>query len=302
MDFKDMSYVIAVAKYQNITKAANSLYITQPTLTKFIQNLEQNLGQKLFKKAGNRFLLTYAGERYVEKAGEILQLKKELDYEMSDIIKSDIGVLNIAFPMMRGTYLIPCTLPIFKSLYPNVKIHIRESASSSLEAMILSGETDLAFFNAPVKSREVDCEIISHEEMLLVMSNRHPLAGSGVRRDGYRYPWFDLAGLVDDIFILQEPGQRSRQVVDRVLQDLNIVPKKTLVTSNIHAGAELASKGYGIAFVTDTHLKHMNFHDQISCFSFGRHRTIIDFVAAYRKNSYLNYHAMEYIKIVKDFT
>lgn len=78
MDFKDLTYIIAVAKYQNITKAANSLYITQPTLTKFIQNLEQSLGQKLFKKAGNRFLLTYAGERYVEKAGEILQLKKEL--------------------------------------------------------------------------------------------------------------------------------------------------------------------------------------------------------------------------------
>lgn len=302
MDFKDMSYVIAVAKYQNITKAANSLYITQPTLTKFIQNLEQNLGQKLFKKVGNRFLLTYAGERYVEKAGEILQLKKELDYEMSDIVKSDIGVLNIAFPMMRGTYLIPCTLPIFKSLYPNIKINIRESASSSLESMILSGETDLAFFNAPVKSREVDYEIISHEEMLLVMSAHHPLSGCGIRKEGYHHPWFDLSRLTDDIFILQEPGQRSRQVVDLVLQDLGIIPQKTLVTSNIHASAELASKGYGIAFVTDTHLKHMNFNDHTACFSFGRHRTIIDFVAAYRKNSYLNYHAAEYIKIVKDFT
>lgn len=128
--------------------------------------------------------------------------------------------------MMRGTYLIPCTLPIFKSLYPNVKINIRESASSSLEAMILSGETDLAFFNAPVKSREVDCEIISHEEMLLVMSIHHPLANSGIRREGYHYPWFDLTKLTDDIFILQEPGQRSRQVVDRVLQDLNILPQK----------------------------------------------------------------------------
>lgn len=48
MDFRELQYVIAVAKYQNITKAASSLYIGQPTLTKFIQNLESRLGQKLF--------------------------------------------------------------------------------------------------------------------------------------------------------------------------------------------------------------------------------------------------------------
>ena len=85
MDFKDLNYVLAVAKHQNITKAANSLYISQPTLTKFLQSLESSLGQRLFKKIGNRFILTYAGERYVKKAGEILQLKKELEPTCSHV-------------------------------------------------------------------------------------------------------------------------------------------------------------------------------------------------------------------------
>ena len=70
MDFKDLSYVLAIARYQNITKAANSLYVTQPTLTKFLQNLESELGQKLFRKLGHRFVLTYAGEHYVESIGD----------------------------------------------------------------------------------------------------------------------------------------------------------------------------------------------------------------------------------------
>ena len=91
MDFKDLSYVLAIARYQNITKAANSLYVTQPTLTKFLQNLESELGQKLFRKLGHRFVLTYAGERYVEKASEILNLKKELDQEMNDIVTNNYG-------------------------------------------------------------------------------------------------------------------------------------------------------------------------------------------------------------------
>ena len=122
MDFKDLSYVLAIARYQNITKAANSLYVTQPTLTKFLQNLESELGQKLFRKLGHRFVLTYAGERYVEKASEILNLKKELDQEMNDIVKNNYGSLKIAFPTMRGTYMLPCTLPIFNSLYLCISI------------------------------------------------------------------------------------------------------------------------------------------------------------------------------------
>lgn len=76
VDFRDLSYVLAIAKYQNITKAADALYITQPTLTKFLQSLESQMGQKLFRKLGHRFVLTYAGERYVSKATEILNLKK----------------------------------------------------------------------------------------------------------------------------------------------------------------------------------------------------------------------------------
>ena len=176
MDFKDLSYVLAIAKYQNITKAANALYITQPTLTKFLQNLESDLGQKLFRKLGHRFVLTYAGERYVAKATEILNLKKELDQEMGDIIKDNHGSLKIAFPTMRGTYMLPCTLPIFNSLYPNVQLNILESHSNQLESMILNGETDLAFFNLPIKSPDIDYEIISHEEVLLIMPDHHPLA------------------------------------------------------------------------------------------------------------------------------
>ncbi len=111
MDFKDLTYVLAIAKFQNITKAAESLYITQPTLTKFLQNLEKQLGQKLFKKLGNRFVLTYAGERYTTYAKEILNIKKELDQEMGDLNHNHTGVLKIAFPVMRGTYMLPCTLP-----------------------------------------------------------------------------------------------------------------------------------------------------------------------------------------------
>ncbi len=302
MDFKDLSYIVAIAKYQSITKAADSLYITQPTLTKFLQNLEKNLGQKLFKKLGNRFILTYAGERYVARATEILNMKKELDQEMGDIIKNNAGSLKIAFPTMRGTYMLPCTLPIFHSLYPNVTIDILEASSSMLEGTILAGETDLAFFNLPIKSADIDYEIISHEEVVLVLSAAHPLADKGIVREGCKYPWFDLKLLENERFILQIPGQRTRQTVDRLFKSTDFTPKRKIQTSNIRASVELAACGYGACFVTETHLKHIHLDKGLAYFSVGDPCTTVDFVVAFRKGSYLPYHAREFIKIVKDFT
>ena len=302
MDFKDLSYVLAIAKYQSITKAAESLYITQPTLTKFLQGLERDLGQKLFKRLGNRYVLTYAGERYTAKAGEILNLKKELDLEMGDIIRNNAGSLKIAFPTMRGTYMLPCTLPIFNSLYPNVKLDILEAHSSQLEGMLQNGDADLAFFNLPVKSPNIDYEIISHEEVVLVLSSSHPLAHAGIQRENCRYPWMDLNRMKDEPLIMQIPGQRTRQTVDTLFKNYDFEPNIKLQTSNISAEVELAARGYGACFVTETHLKHLSPGKKLACFSVGNPCTTVDFVAAYRKGSYLPYHAKEYIKIVKDFT
>lgn len=302
MDFKDLHYVIALAKHQNVTKAAESLYIGQPTLTKFIQNLENNLNQKLFRKLGNKFLLTYAGEVYVAKAKEILLLKKEMDQNLNDIAKSNIGVLKVAFPVMRGTYMLPCTIPIFYSLYPNVKLDIVEADSDLLEDMILKDETDLAFFNLPVKHGNIDYEIISHEEIVLVLHRNHPLAQFAQQRPGYKYPWFPLDLLKNEKFILLTKSQRTRQIVDSLLNEYDITPNVFLQTRNITASLILAAKGYGACFISESHIKHVQFEEPPLCFSIGETITTVDFVAAFRKNSYLPYHAGEYIKIVKDFT
>lgn len=302
MDFRDLSYVLAIAKYQNITKAANALYITQPTLSKFLQTFEDQLGQKLFRKLGHRFILTYAGERYVERAKEILVLKKQLDQEMNDIVKNNYGSLKIAFPTMRGTYMLPCTLPIFSQMYPNIKLVVLEARSSKLEDMLLNGEADLAFFNLPVKSTNIDYEVIKHEEILVVMSVNHPLSHSGIIRDDCKFSWLDLHLLKDEPFIMQIPGQRTRDTIEQLCKKMDFTPTIRLETSNIPAAVQLAAKGYGCFFVTETHLSHINQTEPIACFSVGNPRTTVDFVAGFRKNSYLPYHAREYITVVRNFT
>lgn len=302
MDFKDLTYVLAIAKYGSITRAADSLYLTQPTLSKFLKSLETELGQPLFRKLGNKYIPTYAGQRYMERAREILKIKHDLDQEMGDIIKNNEGILNVGFPAMRGTYMLPCTLPIFHSLYPNVRIALHEANSSELVKMILNGDIDLAFFNYVESDENLDYTVMSHEEVVLVMSKENDFASMGKKMKGCRYPHIDLHLLRDQGFIIQTPTQRTRMVVDRLFREQKIEPKVILETSNIGAEAELAARNYGMTFITETHLKHLPDRSRLSLFSVGNPCTTVDFVAAYRKNSYIPYHAQEYMKIVKDFT
>lgn len=302
MDFRELNYVTAIAKHQSVSKAAKELFVSQPTLSKFVQNLEKDLGQPLFKRLGNKFLLTYAGERYVAKAKEILLLKKELDLELSDIVRENVGELNIAFPIMRGTYMLPCTLPMFRAKFPLVKVNVYEANSSILEDMLLKGDIDLAFFNLPVKSPDIEHEIISHEEVILIMSSEHPLANRGIPKSGCKYPWLDLKLVKDEGFVLQKPDQRTRQISDALFKSAGISPHILLSVRNILASVELATSGYGMSFVSETHLRHINLNVKPTCFSVGQPSTTANFVAAFRKGTYLPYYAKEYIKTVKEFT
>ncbi len=302
MDFRELAYIVSIAKHQSVSKAAEELFVTQPTLSKFVQNLEKELDQPLFRRLGNKFLLTYAGERYVEKARIILAEKKELDQELSDIIHENVGELKIAFPIMRGTYMIPNTLPVFRKQFPKVKVTVIEESSAVLEEMLLSGDIDLAFFTLPIRSPKISHEIISHEEVVLVMAEEHPLVCQSINKPGCKYPWIDAKLLENEEFILQMPDQRTRENVDKIFSEAGIKPNKILEIRNILASVQLAVDGYGMTFVGETHLRHMKLNRTPSCFSVGSPITTTSFVAAYRQGVYLPYYTHQFIQIVKDFT
>ena len=175
MDFRDLNYVIALARYGTIVTAAKSLYISQPSLTKFLQNLEHDVGVPLFNRVGKQYQLTYAGKRYVEKAERILDLKRQLDREMAEIAREDQGLLRVAFPLVRGSYILPNVLPAFHQLHPHVRVEVQEMDSSRLQSMLLQGDIDLAIFSQREIDSRLHYEPIAEEEYVLILPPGHPL-------------------------------------------------------------------------------------------------------------------------------
>ncbi len=301
MDFRELNYILAIAKYQNITKAAESLYVGQPTLSKFLITLEDELGLKLFRRTGHKYIPTYAGERYVEKAVQILQLKSDLDAELADIIKRDVGVLNVAFANMRGTYMLPCTLPKFQEQHPNVKVNIYEGSSDENDRRLIDGQVEVAFYSKPsTLNPQIEYEtLLKDEELLICTCANHPAGRLAVPNPASRYPKLEVESIKNERILLMKPEHRTRQIMDVYLKEHGIQLENVLYTGSLPAIMELVSLGYGIAFIFETHLRHRVRNLPIECYSFGETRVTSDFVAAFRKGSYVSRYTRDFVEIVR---
>ena len=300
MDFRELTYILAIAKHGNITKAAESLYVGQPTLSKFLMSLEEELGLKLFRRVGNRYVLTHAGERYVEKASQILSLKGDLDAEMADILKRGVGELSVAFASMRCTYMLPCSLPAFHRMHPNVKVKVFEGNSEENDRRLLDGQVEVAFYTRPSElDPRIHYETIAQEELLICTCHGHPLGRFARKDPASPYPKLELGLLKSEQIIMMRPQQRTRQIMDGILRREGIDFENVLYTGNLPAIMELVALGYGVSFIHESHLRHRAGERPIDCYSFGEPRTVSEFVAATRKGSYISRYAQDLIEIVR---
>lgn len=301
MDFRDLNYVLAVAKHQNITKAAESLHITQPTLSKFLLNLEKDLGQPLFRRLGHKYLLTFAGECYIKSAQEILLIKNNLDTELDDILKKNVGVINVAFSRMRCTYMLPGILPKFQNIYPNIQVNVFEGSSNENDQRLLNGQAEIAFYSKPQTPNPLlEYNHLRTEEMLICTPKDHPIKQFAEPNPNSRYPRLNPALLKNELIIQLLPEQRTRQITDVYFKEHNLKFDKVMYTSSLPAIMELVSIGYGVSFIFETHLLHHHFSQPIDCYSFGNPKMLSDFVVASRKNSYLSSYINDFIEIARD--
>lgn len=302
MDFRELNYILAIAKYQNITKAAEALYVSQPTLSKFLISLEKDLGQHLFRKLGHKYVLTYAGELYVQKAKEILQLKGDLDSQLADIIRKDVGQLNVSIPQMRGTYMMPGTLPVFRERHPNVKVNIQEGTSDEIDTRVLSGQTELAFYSKPnTLNPNITYETIIGEELVICVRKGHPVGRFAQHNPHSKYPRLDPRYLKDELILRPMPNQRTRQITDEYFSSNGLKYENQMFIGNLPAIIQLVSVGYGATFFFETHVRNLGMSRLVDCYSLGESGTTYDFVAAYRKGSYLPQYARDYIEITRQF-
>lgn len=175
MDTKQLSYFIEVAKHKSFTQAAQILNLSQPTISKMVKNLEQELNVELIDRSAKQIELTVAGEIVFEEGQKILGAIDDLSSLLDDMVNLKKGKLKIGIPPLIGVLFFPKIIKGFRDLYPDISIQLVEQNATKLKGAVNEGLLDLGVAVLPVED-EFDIVPFVDEEMMLFVHYSNPLA------------------------------------------------------------------------------------------------------------------------------
>lgn len=296
MDFRQLNYIVTISEHKNITKAAKELYISQSSLSHFLAKTEEELDIKLFDRNTNPISLTYAGERYVETAREILKLSNNLKKEFSDIKQCKKGKIVIGVSQGRGAFMLPLILKEYRKEYPKLEIRTLESNTSELKESLMKGLIDLIIMPEEELDLNIEKELIYEEELLLISSKDYIKDFCGISNKEK----ISLNKVKDLPFILLKKGHGIRTKCDSIFIKENINPKIVFETTSNTMALRLASIGEGVSIVPKRSIVSNSVVKDLDVYQIDGDSVKWNIIVAYRKDVYLSKIQREFIDTTKD--
>lgn len=220
MDFR-LKVFLSVAHNQSFTKASKELFITQPAISKHIQELESTYQVRLFDRGGKEVSLTTAGKILYRYATEVASLYKKIEYEMGLLHEDLVGELRLGASTTIAQYILPPILARFINQFPSVKLTLISGNSHEIENLLLKSQIDLGLIEGLHRSSEFKYVSFMKDELVVVKSKPRGKA----QIEALSIEDFKQAPLV-----LRERGSGTLEVLERTLNkhhvklsDLNVI-------------------------------------------------------------------------------
>ena len=232
MILRHIKYFLAVAEHRSFTRAAASLYVSQPALSQQIKQLEESLEVTLFDRSGRQVKLTHAGEVYAGYAHKALQDLEEGRRALHDVQNLSRGALRIAITPTFTTYLIGPLIKAFHNLYPNITLSVQEMSQEQMEKQLLDDEFDVGIAFAEVHSAEIETQTLLVETLALVVNKDHPLA---------RHQVIDLQTLSEQSLVLLSHEFITRGQIEHYCHQHSIKPQVLMEANSLSAVLEIVN-------------------------------------------------------------
>jgi DNA-binding transcriptional LysR family regulator len=206
MELRHLRYFVAVAEELSFTKAAQKLRLAQPSLTRQVRNLEEEIGVRLLERANNRVALTEEGRRFLFDSKKLLAMCAESVTAVQRMNRGENSQLNIGYVANVHYGLLPATLGAFRKISPRVALNLFDMTSAEQFQALESHKIDLGFvgLRPTLSGHDLLSECVTNDTILVALSDRHPLA---------KVPKVKLADLVPQFFIEMSakthPGARE---------------------------------------------------------------------------------------------
>ena len=298
MNDRQLKYILTIAEEGNITTAAQKLFISQPSLSCLLANVEKEIGIELFDRCTSGISLTYAGECYVDAAKKILSIKRELERQIDDIQNCQKGSLLIGCGRQLSSVLFPLIIPAFKSKYPGFTVKLLEEKLSVLQDKLCSGNLDVAFTYTEIKNKKVELLPLLDEEMVLMTptSFKPPIL---IKEDEHKFPIVNFSAIENYPFVLFKSGLHLRSITDKIFSDFNIEPNIVLETDNWQTCVGMVKQGEAFTILPFSTLAPKDLSHYVNCYSIeGNYYRYI--YVCYNKSTYFSKIIEKFISLTQD--
>ncbi|WED80852.1 LysR substrate-binding domain-containing protein [Aeromonas media] len=242
MDIRALRYFVELVREKSFTRASEKLFVTQPTISKMIRSMEEELGQPLLNREGHSFTLTDSGQVLFARGQLILAQMQQLEAELADLQSLQHGRLALGIPPMVG-HVYADLIRAYRSRYPRVELSIVEYGGRRIEQAVLEGELDLAITMLPTREEgvlsalELDCYPIQ-----VVLPDLPRWRGESEIR---------LADLQEEPFLLYTQAFTLSERLEQACQQAGFVPQVAARSSQWDFLTAMVRSGMGVAFLPE---------------------------------------------------
>lgn len=310
--FSKYNYVYEIYKQGSFTSAAEKLFISQPSLSAAIKNIEKKLGAELFERTGKGVNLTEVGKEYIIAAEKIMNTEKDFANKVNDIFNLDVGHIRVGGTNYMSSYILPKVINRFTQLYPRIDVTLTEGNSRNLCNMIKNEQIDIIIDSFDDNIEEYQGYSLFNERILLCVPEDREINdrlkefhiqpddiyNSNV--DLNRIPFVPVDVFKDEKFILLKSGNDMYNRAVSILNKSNISPDVAFRVDQLNISYALVASGMGVCFATDTFFKYGKFRNNVLLYNVSEDHCNRTLYIAHKKNKYCSRAMSEFIKVAKE--
>lgn len=288
MTIRHLKVFVEVYKHENITKAAESLFITQPTVTRAIQELEEHYGVTLFERINKRLKKTECANKLFFHANNIISSIDQMEKEMKNW--DEIGVLRVGATPTIGSVFIPTIINKFSEKYPNIIIKTTINNGTELQKSLYSNQLDLVLIEGGNIMEHLHQELFAEDKLILVMPPNDKRKNS---KD------ITISSLKDDRFLLREQGSTSRLYLNHIFSKHGVSISPVMESISTHAIIRSVHLGIGISILPEEMVLHSIESGYVSSARIKDEPLNRKEFIVWHKNKFLTKSAKDFIEICK---
>lgn len=293
MNIKQAKYIKMIAECGTVTAAAKALYVSQPSLSQMLHQVEDELGMPIFDRSVSPFRLTFAGEKYIQAADRILAANDQLEMQIRELKHEKSGRIRLGVSVSRGLQILPKVMPMFVSQYPDVQLELTECGSAGLEDLLVSGQIDLALAAIDPVGRNISYELIERETIGILAGHSTQLAQR--LKSGTPIHLTDAKG---EMFVRLSKAHSSRLIQDKLFRKYDFNPRIVLETDSLDLCRRVAMEVGACMIMPSVYLDNYIEFKRGEFFPLLDYENTRHFYACFRKGDFVPKYTRDFIQMV----